>query len=120
MSGEREKVRVRGLCVAQMSGAPQIRCAAIVYRARRPERSESESHLARYFFVILTEASDATVGKDLGQLRVSEAGTDFESVLPNKFARYAHPRQPWISSRFLNQRPHLKSKFQILRIDPPR
>jgi hypothetical protein len=34
-------------------------------------------------FVILNEGSDVTEGKDLGQLRGSEAGTGFESLLPN-------------------------------------
>jgi hypothetical protein len=31
--------------------------------------------LAGYLFVILTEASNASAGKDLGQLRANEAGT---------------------------------------------
>jgi len=37
-------------------------------------------------FVILTEASNASAGKDLGQLRASEAGTGSESLHPNECA----------------------------------
>ena len=39
--------------------------------------------------VILTEASNASAGKDLGQLRASEAGTGFESLRPTLFFRPA-------------------------------
>jgi hypothetical protein len=49
-------------------------------RSERPSVILSEASAP---FVIVNEGSDATAGKDLGQLRGSEAGTGFESLLPN-------------------------------------
>src|SRR6266436_1928882 len=77
-------VRTSWICDAEFHGRrlPRLRFHPR-YRAqlsREAERSALVLHQCRTVSVILTEARNASAGKDLGQLRASEAGTGSEIV----------------------------------------